>query len=67
MRSIAYSPPVDWDAQRKSDYIAWAKRVVAGFTAPNPLLKAEFHNVVLGLESRFADGSSEVARRVLST
>ena len=42
LRSILNSPPVDWDRQRKEKYFEWAKRVVEGFTAPNPVLKAEF-------------------------
>lgn len=42
LRSILNSPPTDWDDQRKSDYFAWAKLVVDGLTAPNPVLKAEF-------------------------
>ncbi len=42
LRSILNSPPADWDRKRKEEYFAWAKQVVDGFTAPNPILKAEF-------------------------
>jgi guanosine-3',5'-bis(diphosphate) 3'-pyrophosphohydrolase len=42
LRAILYSPPADWDLQRKQEYFFWAQRVVNGFTAPNPTLKAEF-------------------------
>jgi (p)ppGpp synthase/HD superfamily hydrolase len=42
LRSILFSPPPDWDFQRKKEYFTWAKSVVDGFTAPNPVLKAEF-------------------------
>jgi hypothetical protein len=42
LRSILFSPPPDWDFQRKKEYFTWAKSVVDGFTAPNPALKAEF-------------------------
>ncbi len=42
LRSILNSPPADWSLQRKREYFAWAKQVAAGFTAPNPILKAEF-------------------------
>jgi len=42
LRSILYSPPVHWDYQRKKDYFAWARQVVEGFTAQNPILRSEF-------------------------
>lgn len=42
LRGILNSPPADWDLERKRQYFAWAKQVVDGFTAPNPILKAEF-------------------------
>jgi (p)ppGpp synthase/HD superfamily hydrolase len=42
LRSILSSPPTDWDARRKREYIEWARRVVDGLKSPNPLLKAEF-------------------------
>jgi len=42
LRGILTSPPAGWSFERKKEYFEWAKSVVAGFTAPNPLLKAEF-------------------------
>ena len=42
LRAILSSPPADWDYQRKKEYFAWAKRVVDGLRAPDPILKAEF-------------------------
>ena len=42
LRAILSSPPADWDYQRKKEYFVWAKRVVDGLTAPDPMLKAEF-------------------------
>jgi (p)ppGpp synthase/HD superfamily hydrolase len=46
LRAIRKSPPVDWSEQRKAEYVEWAQRVVEGFTAPNPALKAEFDKTV---------------------
>ena len=46
MRAILSSPPVDWTEQRKAEYFQWAKQVVDGFTAPNPVLKAEFEKTL---------------------
>lgn len=45
LRSILTSPPADWSLQRRQEYFDWAKQVVDGFTAPNPMLKAEFDAV----------------------
>jgi hypothetical protein len=46
LRAIRNSPPVDWTEERKAEYFDWAKRVVAGLTLPNPVLKAEFDRIV---------------------
>jgi (p)ppGpp synthase/HD superfamily hydrolase len=42
LRSILQSPPVGWSLERKRQYFAWARDVVAGLTAPNPILKSQF-------------------------
>jgi (p)ppGpp synthase/HD superfamily hydrolase len=50
LRSILASPPVDWSLQRRRQYFAWASQVIAGLTAPNSLLKAEFDKTYAMLE-----------------
>jgi guanosine-3',5'-bis(diphosphate) 3'-pyrophosphohydrolase len=42
LRSVLDSPPVDWDDERRRQYFEWAKQVIAGLSAPNPVLLAEF-------------------------
>ena len=42
LRSMLSSPPAGWDHERRREYFTWARRVVDGLTAPNPMLKAEF-------------------------
>jgi guanosine-3',5'-bis(diphosphate) 3'-pyrophosphohydrolase len=42
LRSIATSPPADWDATRALEYIDWAERVVAGCRGLNPNLERLF-------------------------
>jgi GTP diphosphokinase / guanosine-3',5'-bis(diphosphate) 3'-diphosphatase len=42
LRSILASPPVGWSLERKQQYFEWARQVVAGLTAPNPVLQEEF-------------------------
>src|SRR5262244_4036425 len=42
LHSMIASPPRDWSSQRKSDYIEWARRVVAGCRGVNAHLEREF-------------------------
>ena len=42
IRSIADSPPVDWDLQRKRDYFDWAGKVADGCRGVNPTLEKWF-------------------------
>ncbi len=46
VRSMLASPPADWDYRRRREYVDWAKRVVDGLAAPNPILKAEFERTL---------------------
>jgi len=46
LRSMLSSPPANWDFERKKEYFTWARRVVGGLTAPDPMLKAEFERTV---------------------
>ena len=55
LRSILSSPPTDWDFERKKEYFAWAKRVVDGFKAPNPVLKAEFESTLASFHTDRAE------------
>lgn len=42
LRSLALSPPVDWDTARRRQYIEWASQVVEGLRGASPLLEARF-------------------------
>ncbi len=42
LRSILYSPPADWDLERRRQYFEWARQVVAALSHPNPTLLTEF-------------------------
>ena len=42
LRALAVSPPRDWEPERKREYFAWAKNVVAGCRGVNPFLEAKF-------------------------
>ena len=42
LRSIADSPPEDWDTERKREYIQWSVRVADGLNGVNRWLEARF-------------------------
>jgi guanosine-3',5'-bis(diphosphate) 3'-pyrophosphohydrolase len=42
LRDLAGSPPADWDAARKAEYVRWAREVVAGLRGTNAALEAAF-------------------------
>jgi hypothetical protein len=42
VRALNVSPPTDWTAERRRDYILWAQRVVAGCRDASPRLEAVF-------------------------
>ncbi len=50
LRSMLVSPPAGWDVERRREYFVWARRVVDGLTAPNPMLKAEFESTFSKLD-----------------
>jgi len=56
LRAILSSPPADWDYQRKKEYFAWAKRVVDGLTAPDPMLKAVFDKTLSSFDGVVQQG-----------
>ena len=42
LRAMAASPPANWDAARRADYVAWARAVVAGIRGTDAGLEALF-------------------------
>ena len=42
VRDITHHPPADWSAARKTEYLAWAKTVVAGCRGINAVLDKLF-------------------------
>jgi (p)ppGpp synthase/HD superfamily hydrolase len=52
LRSIAKSPPMEWDLKRQQDYFDWAARVVAGCRGTNATLEKWFDEAhAAGLEA----------------
>lgn len=42
IRDLADSPPAEWSAERKRNYVTWAQAVVAGVRGTNATLEAHF-------------------------
>jgi (p)ppGpp synthase/HD superfamily hydrolase len=42
LRAVANSPAPDWSVERRLEYIAWAKAVVAGLRGTSPRLEEQF-------------------------
>lgn len=58
IRDVIYSPPADWSAVRRSEYVAWAAAVVAGLRGANPALEAEFDRVAALAKPGIENGNS---------
>jgi (p)ppGpp synthase/HD superfamily hydrolase len=52
IRAVADSPAPDWTAERKLEYVQWARDVVAGLRGTSPSLESQFDEVAAR-----ADGS----------
>ena len=46
LRSIADSPPKDWDTERKREYIQWSVSVADGLNGVNSWLEARFQEAL---------------------
>ena len=46
LRSIAHSPPENWDKERKREYIQWSMRVADGLNGVNAWLEERFQEAL---------------------
>jgi (p)ppGpp synthase/HD superfamily hydrolase len=46
LRSMAESPPIGWDIDRRMEYVRWAEAVVEGCRGLNPMLERMFDEAV---------------------
>ena len=46
LRSIATSPPSNWDTNRKKEYIKWAVNVFEGLQGVSPWLETQFNEAL---------------------
>jgi GTP diphosphokinase / guanosine-3',5'-bis(diphosphate) 3'-diphosphatase len=54
---ITYSPPADWNLQRRIEYLDWAQQVVEGLRGANAKLEAQFDQVLGNARQRFKEGA----------
>jgi len=54
LRDLAASPPADWPAERRAEYVRWSARVVAGLRGSNAALEAAFDMAHAALTDRTA-------------
>lgn len=55
LRALAASPPADWSIERRRDYVAWSRAVVAGLRGADPWLEDRFDEA-----AQAADAASDV-------
>jgi hypothetical protein len=58
LRSIADSPPANWNHARRIEYVGWAGRVAAGLKGVNPGLDALFDTTYRAALTRLASEMS---------
>lgn len=56
VRDIAHSPPRDWSAERRSEYLEWASRVVGGCRGVNEKLERYFDQALATAREKLSTG-----------
>jgi (p)ppGpp synthase/HD superfamily hydrolase len=64
LRALAFSPPEDWPEQRRLDYVAHARAVVAGLPTDNMFLHTAFAAAADAAEHAAGRGGAARAGRV---
>lgn len=59
LRAIAQSPPADWSASRRLDYVAWARQVVDPLRQHSTFLSACFDQAAAEAEQSVGPGTDE--------
>ena len=54
LRSLANSPPADWDVERICEYVGWGREVVDQIRGTNDWLESQFDKAASELDRRFA-------------
>jgi GTP diphosphokinase / guanosine-3',5'-bis(diphosphate) 3'-diphosphatase len=58
LRDITHFPPADWSVQRRSEYIDWSERVVAGLRGVNAPLEKLYDQVLAEARQKLANAST---------
>lgn len=54
LRSMLASPPSHWNLERRKEYLAWARKVVAALDEKNVWLSGQFNQAAEALDASFA-------------
>ena len=57
VRDVTHTPPADWSAERRREYLEWTERVVAGCRGCNPALERQYDEVLR--QGRLAVGTMQ--------
>ena len=58
LRSLAKSPPIQWDAARRREYLVWSGKVAAGLRGVNAWIEAAFDSAAETARLALADDST---------
>ncbi len=56
VRDVATAPPADWSIKRRSEYLDWSERVVAGCRGANPALEKYYDELLAEGRRRIREG-----------
>ncbi len=56
VRDVATAPPADWSVQRRSEYLDWSERVVAGCRGVNAALEGYYDELLAEGRRRIREG-----------
>ncbi len=62
LRALAASPPLEWPAERRRDYVQWARAVVAGLRGASPWLEERLDEAAAAAEASLAAGQGNCGR-----
>jgi (p)ppGpp synthase/HD superfamily hydrolase len=66
VHSVTRSPPADWSADRRHEYVAWCGKVVARLPAVSPWLTDEFDRAVAEFKVMAAAGAHRATEGALA-
>ncbi len=60
VRDVHHSPPHNWSFQRRSEYLTWTEKVVAGLRGVNPALEALYDHTIASAHYDLAHEQAQI-------